>query len=223
MTDRELKKHLKKLSISIILVALVMIMLSVYTLGSTKAQFSIYNSSKYTNNLQALGIEEEEFKKYLSMFGNLVNDKYDENETILNTASYFMDNMYSAYEIKINEVGMKYYDANIINEVVKEINGTYVKENIDGGQTYTYNIENNIYTQNQTQTEIPYCIEITEISKNGEQIEVTYKLAMLTNEQMAEYMTGKKVDFETKTVKAIILNNTDYEYSKYFVSSIEEK
>ena len=66
-------------------------------------------------------------------------------------------------------------------------------------------------------------MDITEISKTEDKIDVTYELAFMTKEQMADYMTGKDVDIETKTINAVILYNTDYMYSKYFVSSIEEK
>lgn len=222
MTDRELKKRLKKLGIAFLLAFVVIIMLLIYILGSTKAKLSIYTSSEVTNNLQALGIEDEEFKQYLSVVGNLVDENYSQSQRILNTTIYFINNMCSSYEVQTNENGLKIYDAEVVNEIAKEINGAYVKEGFETGESYTYHKEQNIYEQNKELDKNPYCIEIKEIAKNGDKIEVTYELAIMTSEQMAEYMTGKELEFETHTVKAIIMNNTNYKYSKYFVSSIEE-
>ena len=60
-----------------------------------------------------------------------------------------------------------------------------------------------------------------EVSKKEEKIEVVYELAMMTKEQMAEYLTGQKEDLQTQTVKLELINNKEYEYSKYFVSHME--
>ncbi len=69
--------------------------------------------------------------------------------------------------------------------------------------------------------EKPCCVEIEDISKSDNKIEVCYKLAIFNQEQMAEYATTQEVLTETKKVKAIIICNTDYQYSKYFVNQIE--
>lgn len=95
-----------------------------------------------------------------------------------------------------------------------------MNENMELGESYTYQKETNSYIQNQAKKN-PYCMQINEISKNGEQIEVTYELAFMTPEQLTEYMIGKDIPLETKKVKASIMNNTDYQYAKYFVSKIE--
>lgn len=222
MTDRELKKSLKKLGIILILMFVIIIILSVYTLGSTKATLSIYDNSGYENSVQTFGINEDEFKQYLSMVGNLISDGANENLKTMNMATYFVDNMCASYEVEKNENGLKYYDADVINKVAEEVQGVYIKESLDAGSSYTYNKEQNIYVQNSESGKIPYCINIENISKNGEKIEVTYKLAMMTSDQMAKYLTGQDVDFGTYTVKAVVMINENYEYSKYFVSSIEK-
>ena len=222
MTDRELKKSLKKLGIMLVLMFVIIIILSVYTLGTTKAKLSIYDSSEYENSVQTFGINEEEFKQYLSMFGNLISDGSNENLKTINMATYFVDNMCSSYEVEKNESGLKYYDADVVNKVAEEVQGVYIKESLDTGSNYTYNKDQNIYVQNIETDKIPYCINIENISKNGEKIEVTYKLALMTSEQMAKYLTSQDVDFGIYTVKAVVMINENYEYSKYFVSSIEK-
>lgn len=222
MTDKELKKRLNKLLLISVLIVVVLIALGVYILGSRKAELSIYTNAEYTDNLQALGINEEEFKQYLAVFGNLVSDSQDQTEKTLDMTIDFMTNLYSSYEVEINENGSKTYDAELISKISTELAGSYLSENMDEGQRYTYQKETNTYIQNQDKKN-PYCTKIDEISKNGEQIEVTYELAFMSPEQMAEFMTGKDMSFETQKVKAVIMNNTDYQYAKYFVSKIEKK
>ena len=221
MTDRELKKHLKKLAIVFIFILLLMIALSIYTLGSTKADLSIYDQSKYADSAKVLGINEDELKQYLSIFGNLVVEN-NENLKNLNMATNFINTMCSSYEVETNKNGFYYYDAKVVNQIIKEIKGEYIKTSLDAGENYTYDKESDTYEQNKAPDKIPYCIQIENIVKNGDKIEITYQLAQMTSTQMAEYMTGKQTDIEIHTIKATLLTNTDYEYSKYFVSEIEK-
>lgn len=223
MTDRELKKSLKKLGIILCLIVVLVILLLIYTLGNRKADLSIYANAEYRDNLQVLGMDEKEFKEYLSLFGYLVDSQCkDENQRVLNMATNFMENMCSSYEPQTNEQGMLIYDADTIHQIIKEIEGTYLKTSLKVEEGYTYLPENNTYVQNQAMDRMTNCTQIKEIQKKGDEIEVTYEWMILTKEQMAEFKTGQKSDFETHTIQAIILNNPEYEYSKYFVSKIEE-
>lgn len=223
MTDRELKKHLKKLGIALGCMLVLIAILSVYTLGSTKADLSIYDKSEYADSVKVLGLNEEEIKQYLSIFGNLMQtENSNEDLQMLNMATHFMDMMCSDYEVKTNENGLKVYDADVVKEVIKEMKGECVKEGIDLGKIYTYNKEENTYTKNEISEKNPYCLQIENITKDVDKVEITYQLAMLTDEQMADYKLGKEIEVEKKTIKVTILNNTEYEYAKYFVSSIEQ-
>lgn len=222
MTDRELKKNLKKLGMVVVLILLIIGGMAFYTLIDQKAELSIYTNVGYVDNLQALGIEENEFKEYLAVFGNLMDNEYNENQRLLNMATHFMENLYSSYEVQTDENGFKSYDADRIKDIAKEVTGTYIKENIEEGEIYLYNKEKNAYMQNQVINRITYCTEIKEITKQDDKIEVIYELAIMTKEQLVEYQTGQAVEFETRTIKAFVMNNRDYEYSKYFVSEIEE-
>lgn len=220
MTNIQLKKALKKLGMAVVLIIFVMIGLSVYTLGSTKAELSIYENAEYEKNLQALGIEEEEFKEYLSLAGYLSqNDGYEE---CLNMATSFMDTLCSSYEPEMAEDGTKSYDFNIINDILKEIIGDYIKGDGKENEYYKFDKEANLYVKNKELEEIPYCLEIKEISKNDNTIEVTYDLAFMTPKERTEYIANQNIDVDKHTMKAIIMCNTDYTYSKYFISQIEE-
>lgn len=220
MTDRELKKRYKKLGIALIVILFLIIALSVYTLCSKKAELSIYTNAEYTDNMQALGIEEEEFKQYLSVFGNLVDEKSNKSLQTLNMATKFIDDMCPTYEMETNDAGQKCYETSIINEVVKELNGEVIKENFDvTGSNYSYDNTGKIYIQNKESNKTPYCIEIENITKNGDEIEVTYKLVFVENNQIA---VEQEKENEVHTIKAVIIKNVDYKYSKYFVKSIEK-
>lgn len=218
MTDLQFKKRLKKFVPIPILLILGIIALSIYILGSNKAELSIYTSAETENKLQALGINEEEFKQYLSIAGYMLNDS---NEEKLKLAANFIDTLCSAYEAEVAEDGSKNYEKEMMNQVLKEMTGDYIKEDIDISQYYTYDEQTTVYTQIKNFEEKPYCIEIEDISKNDDKIEVRYKLAILNNEQMAEYANNQEMQVETRKVKAVIICNSDYQYSKYFVSQVE--
>lgn len=107
MTDKELKKRLKKLFIIAVFILIVLIILVGYILGSHKAELSIYTNAEYTDNLQALGINEEEFKQYLAVFGNLTNDTDNEVQNTLDMTTDFITNLYSSYEVKTTKKRFK--------------------------------------------------------------------------------------------------------------------
>ena len=219
MTDIQLKKRLKKLSVLLIFLMLAIVLLSVYTLGFGKAELSLYTSAESQDKLQALGIGEDEFKQYLSIAGYMI--QIDSDEKMLNMATDFIDMLCSAYEAEVGEDGTKSYDMEIIKNVSEEMIGTYFKGTIQDNEYYQYHAETNMCTSIKESDEKPFCVKIKDVSKNDDKIEVTYELAVVTSEQMAEYSTNGKLDLDTQTVKAVIICNSDYEYSKYFISEVE--
>lgn len=219
MTDRELKKNLKKLGIVLCVLLVLVGGLAIFTLKNEKAELSIYTNAEYTDHLQALGIEEKEFREYLSVFGNLVDENYNEKERTMNMAVHFLENM-SSYEAQEN--GGKMYEAEVVDKIAQEVVGDFIKEEINSSEIYEFRKAENEYVQKQDLERIPYCVEIEEVSKKEDKIEVVYTLAMMTKEQMAEYLTGQKSDLQTYHVKLELMNNKEYEYSKYFVSHMEK-
>lgn len=219
MTDIQLKKRLKKLSVLLIFVILAIVLLSVYTLGFGKAEVSLYASAESQDKLQALGIGEDEFKEYLSIAGYKLSA--DSDEKMFNMATDFIDTLCSAYQAEVGEDGTKSYDMDVLRDVLKEMTGTNLKGTIPENEYYQYHAETNSCTSLKEPSEKPFCVNIKDISKNDDRIEVIYELAVMTPEQMAEYSTNGKLDLDTQTVKAVIICNSDYEYSKYFISEIE--
>ena len=220
MTDKELKRHLKKVVIGLIIIILIIIALLGYTLGGKKAELSMYTNAEYSDNLQTLGIDQNEFKEYLTVFANLIDDQYNEKQKMLNMATNFMENLYSSNELSIHENDKKNYDANHINNIIKEVQGTYIKTEIADGDFYQYQAEENVYVQNREVDRVTNCVEIDNIEKKGDNLEVIYTLNIVSKEQLAEYMIGQATNFESYKIKAVIMFNTNYEYSKYFVHQI---
>ena len=205
MTDRELKKNLKKLGIVLSVLLILVGGLAVYTLRDKKAELSIYTNAEYTENLQALGMNEKELKEYLSVFGNLIDEKDNEKEKTMNMVVHFLENM-SSYEVQVDENSWKIYDAELVDKIAQEVAGDFVKEEINQSQIYEFRKAENQYVQKQNLEKIPYCVEIKEVSKKEDKIEVVYLLAMMTKEQMADYLTGQKSDLQTDTVKLELMN-----------------
>ena len=79
-----------------------------------------------------------------------------------------------------------------------------------------------IYIQKQTLDKFTYCTEINKTTKQDDEIEIIYTLAIMTKEQMAQYQMGEKVEFDTQTIKVVLKNQKEYVYSKYFIKKIEK-
>ena len=224
MTENELISNMKKMVIVIILAIIIIILVLVkIVFGSKKAELSMYTSTDNFNSvdLQALELNEDEIEKYLSIFGNLIDDKATENQKKLNLATNYIENMYSSYETQTNSEDKKIFDADIINGTLKEITGENMESTVDMTGMYTFDSSQNVYIQNSNLNRIPICIKINNVSKNENEFTIEYTLAIMTAEQMAEYSTGKEVDYESKEVKIVLTENEEYQYSKYKIKNIE--
>jgi hypothetical protein len=222
MTDKQLKNNLKKLRNIIIIIIIFIIFFVAKIFYSKKTELSICaNVNDY--NLESFGINQDEFEKYLSIFGNLIDEKYNEKQRKLNMAINFIENMYSSYEVIIDDNGLKIYNSDIVNKIISDVTGSYIEENFADGQNYLYNKEEKYYKQNMPINRIPHFIKIDNISKENDKINVIYTVGFFTNEEFASYMIGEGIKFEKYKVQAIIMENKDYEYSKYFVNDIKIK
>lgn len=203
MTDKELKKNIKKIGIISLSIIIIIIVLTIYILGFHKAELSVCNADEYENDLRMLGIDETEFKEYLSIFANYVDFEESNNVTNLDTVTGFIDKMTAVNQ---EEFDSKSYDASVIDKVAEELNGSYIEKDIDANEKYSYDLQNNLLIKNVEENQFPSCKEIKEVVQNGEKIEV-------------EYIVEK--DGKDKKIKAVIMKNNNYEYSKYFLVSIK--
>lgn len=218
MTDIKLKKHLKKLATIFVIVIIVIIALAIYIVEPGKTELSIYTNGD--SDLRIYGIDEDEFVEYLSIVGFIANEDSTENK--LNLATRAIDTLCSSYEAETLEDGTKKYDMDIINNVLKEFLGDYIKGDIENSEYYEYNREENSCIKKQEPEKSSYCIEIKNIEKNDDEFELEYKLAMMTASQKAEFDANNDTSkIETKNIKVSIVRNTNYEYSKYFFTNVE--
>ena len=135
MTDRELKRRMKQLGIGLLVLMIGIVILSVYTLHSQKADLSVYTNSESTDHLKALGISEDEFLQYLSLAGFLVKEQEEDDVATLQMATNFMETMVSSYEVVQNEEGKKIFDAETIHAIIREL-----KRSIRQGEYSRWNI-----------------------------------------------------------------------------------
>ena len=52
-------------------------------------------------------------------------------------------------------------------------------------------------------------------------IEVKFKNVFVNNEEITKYINGEKVLLETYELKASLMENETYDYSKYYINNIE--
>lgn len=217
MKEETLKKTLIITVIVSILVLMFIIYIGINTFDSKKASLSVYPDIEPGTTFEGMGIKEEEFRSYLSVFSLLVNDNYSEenkevldNTRFLDTAAGFLKNL-SSYEQILNEQSSEVYSSENINVLAKEINGMYVNNAINAGTSYVYNETDKTYIKNETKNRSAECTEIESVEKNGDTINVKYKCVFIEDEQKLE---------KTYNIQATILENEKYQYSKYFVHAI---
>lgn len=209
-------KRMKLILIVCCALIILAILLSIYVFFPKKATVSVY-SDNLSFNLEKEGIKADDFNKYLSIISLLVNEEYEdkygaeeiENIRMLDTAIAYIHSKGENIP-DLNETGNYEYDANTINKIIQETKGLNIEKNIPVGTKYTYNEEKNVYVVSENNT-ITTCeiIEIEEFSKKDNKIEVTYTCYL-----------GEKDS--TYKIKSILVENSEFEYSEYFVNTIEK-
>ena len=64
-------------------------------------------------------------------------------------------------------------------------------------------------------------VEFSEVEFLSDNIEVRFKNVFGTNEEITKLMNNEKVSLKTYEYKAIVKENSAFNYSKYYISSIE--
>ena len=233
-----------KITIFISIVTLIIIIgILLYVFNSKKANPDFYSellssADTETSNidvaeisLEAKGIDKEEFENYLSMFSHLFYEGYYKDYELtqeelkdtqnMNMAIDFLDILY-LYEGEKDEQGIIAYEVEKVNNIVKEMTGTYIYKKLDVKNIYSYDETKNVYIPNLQDNINTLLISMDELEKKDEKIEVIYKVAFAKESEKQKYLEGQKVELETYNIKATILENKDYEFSKYYVSSIKQ-
>lgn len=226
-----------KLTITITLIIIgIIIGFGVFIFSARNTETDIYseilsNTSKDVNSidvseisLETKGIDKKEFESYLKLFGYLVREypelveKEEKNTLMIDAAVNLLNTVYT-YEYTVD--GETAFEADKINKIVREMNGQYINKNLEVKTRYKYDEEKNIYIpQEQETTECLY-LETISIVKEDDKIETEFKVSFPNEETLSNYTNKLPVEIETYTVKAVVLENSEYEYSKYYVSDIK--
>lgn len=236
MDNEEFKVGIKlTITITLIIIGIIIGFL-VFVFSSKNTETDIYseifsNTNKDVNSikvseisLETKGIDKEEFESYLNLFGYLVREypelveKEEKNTLMIDAAVNLLNTVYT-YEYTVDEIPA--FEADKINKIVREMNGEYIYKKLDVKTRYKYDEEKNVYIpQIEENTECLF-LETISLVKEDDKIETEFKIAFPDEKTFSDYTNNLPVEMETYTVKAIILENSEYEYSKYYVSSID--
>ncbi len=228
MSEEEFKKALKKTGIISCIFIVIMILLVYTVFHKSKIELTM-NDMQDGIIVESIGIKEDLLKQYLSVFGLLVNDAYEqekdvkeiENTRALDMAISYMNTMYDYIETK-NNATMEEYDATEIHDIIQEVQGTYIEKNIISHK-YAYNEIDNAYTIVDGEQFINgCCTNIQDIQKKDDKITITYDCIFPNENELRQYTAGETISIETYTIKVILVENNEYDYSKYFVNHIEK-
>lgn len=236
MNNDEFKAGMKITIVATLIVIGIIIGFLIFVFSAKKTETDIYseilsNTSKNANDidvseisLETKGIDKTEFESYLKLFGYLVRqypeltEKEEKNTLMIDAAVRLLNTVYT-YEY--SEDGVTVFEADKINQIVKEMNGEYVSKNLEVENRYKYDEEKNVYIPQIQEFSDCLYLETASIKKDDDKIQAEFKVAFPNETEMSNYTNKLPVELETYTVKAVVLENLEYEYSKYYVSSIE--
>lgn len=237
MNNEEFKLGIKTtITITLIIIGIIIGVL-IYVFSSRNTEADIYaeilsNTTKDLNStsvseisLETKGIDKEEFESYLKLFGHLVKEypelveKEEKHTLMLDAAVELLNTMYTYEENNVNENLV--LEADKINKIVREMNGEYINKKLNVKNRYKYDEEKNEYIVQANDFNECLLIETLNIVKEDEKIEAEFKVAFPDEKSFSDYTNNLPVEMQTYTVKAVILENSEYEYSKYYVSNID--
>lgn len=238
MNDIKFKKGVKR-SFKLFFVGIVVILLMlIYISISPKSKKTIYDEYNVSDDmatgvskvyLETKGIKKEELEKYLSVAAILTRDNVNkdieekENYIYMQTVINFLSDI-TGNELEENdETEEVTIEAKKVEDILKEFNAKYIKNNLNVTNFFEYvedELGNKYYLVKNQEDFVSYLIEISDVQISGDLIEVTFKNVFGTNEEITKLMNNEKVSLDTYEYKAIIKENLEYEYSKYYISEI---
>lgn len=238
MNDEELKKKVKR-SVIIFAIGLIIIVIGViYIMASPTSKKNIYE--EYNSNteltagvskvfLETKGINKEELEKYLSVAAilrrtevptDVLDAEKDNYKYMLVTANFIKDVL--GEELTLNETdNISYVEDTKINNILKELFGKYIQDNLNVTNYFEYNAEEAKYVVKNTEDYFSYLVELSEVEVNDSLIEIKFKNVFGNNEEITKFINNENVSLETYEFKATLMENEEYEYSKYYINNIE--
>lgn len=241
MNDEKFKKGIKR-SFILFFLGLIFITIIVFYISiSPNPKKTIYdefsNSEVVTTEvskvfLETKGINKEEFEKYLSVGAILtredlpkdISKEERDNYKYMLLANSFITDV-KGEELALDEINnISYVESNKVNEILKELNGKFIKNNLNVTGYYEYiedELGNKKYNIQNKEDFVSYLVEFSEAEFLSDNIEVRFKNVFGTNEEITKLMNNEKVSLKTYEYKAIVKENSAFNYSKYYISSIE--
>lgn len=235
MNNEQFKFGIKVTVAIFIIIIVIIIGVLIYVFNPHNAEVNIYseilsnieNDNKISEiSLETKGIDKQEFESYLSSFALLeynknleLSDEEAKNIGMINAAANFLDIVYLKEE-QLEDESQISYEADKVNKIIREMNGEYIEKNINVSKIYTFNEEQNTYSLQSSDKINSIFINLDEVTKTEDKIQVIYEVIFPTEEEYINYTEKKPVEIETYKIRATLLENEEYEYSKYYVSSI---
>lgn len=241
MNDEKLKKGLKRSTVFFIIGIVFVLIILIYVSISPNSKKTIYDEYEVLEDtsagvtkvyLESKGINKEEFEKYLSVAAILKKDTFDkdildkdkENYLYMLTTINFLNNV-KGEELEIDEVNnISIIEPKKVKDIVKELNGKYIKEKINIPGIYEYKVDelgNEIYNIVRQENFVSYLVEFSEINFNGDLIEAKFKNIFGTNEEITKLMNNEEIELDTYEFKVVLKENLNFDYSKYYINDIE--
>ena len=241
MNDAKFKKNVKRsfklFFVGIIIMLAILIYISISP-NSKKTIFDEYNVSDDMTTgvskvyLETKGIKKEELEKYLSVaallkrdnIGANVIESQKENYIYMQTVIGFLRDVSGNVLEKNEETEMITIDAKKVEDILKEFNAKYIKNdlNVDNYFEYTEDeLGNKFYVVKNEEDIISYLTEISDVEFSGDLINITFKNVFGTNEDITKLINKEKITLDTYEFKAKVKENLYYEYSRYYISEIK--
>ena len=241
MNDEKFKKGIKR-SFILFFLGLIFITIIVFYISISpnpkKTIYDEFNNSEVVTTevskvfLETKGINKEEFEKYLSVGAILtredlpkdISKEERDNYKYMLLANSFITDV-KGEELALDEINnISYVESNKVNEILKELNGKFIKNNLNVTGYYEYiedELGNKKYNIQNKEDFVSYLVEFSEVEFLSDNIEVRFKNVFGTNEEITKLMNNEKVSLKTYEYKAIVKENSAFNYSKYYISSIE--
>ena len=230
MNDEKFKKGIKR-SFILFFLGLIFITIIVFYISiSPNPKKTIYdefsNSEVVTTEvskvfLETKGINKEEFEKYLSVGAiltredlpkDILKEERDNYKYMLLANSFITD--VKGEELALDEINnISYVDSNKVNEILKELNGKFIKNNLNVTGYYEYiedELGNKKYNIQNKEDFVSYLVEFSEVEFLSDNIEVRFKNVFGTNEEITKLMNNEKVSLKTYEYKAIVKENSAF-------------
>ena len=238
MNDEELKRKTKRSVILFVIGIIIIIIGAIYISVSPNSKKNIYEEynaeSEITAGvskvyLQTKGINKEEIEKYLSVSAilrrvdlptDIIEAEKDNYKYMLVSTSFIKDVLGEEFLVSETD-NFNVVDATKVNSILKELFGKYIQNNLNVTNYYEYNEENVEYSIKGAEDCFSYLVELSELEVNNGLIEVKFKNVFGNNEEITKYINGEKVSLETYELKASLMENETYDYSKYYINNIE--